>query len=52
MTFIHHVTATSALGAGLDAQLQALRQGRSGLKPCDFETAQLDTWVGEVAGLD
>lgn len=52
MTFIHHVTATSALGAGLDAQLQALRQGRSGLEPCDFETAQLDTWVGEVAGLD
>ena len=52
MTFIHHVTATSALGAGLDAQLQALRHGRSGLKPCDFETAQLDTWVGEVAGLD
>ena len=52
MTFVHQVTATSALGVGLDAQLLALRQGRSGLKPCDFETATLDTWVGEVAGLD
>lgn len=52
MTFVHHITATSALGSGLSAQLQALRAGQSGLKPCDFETATLATWVGEVAGLD
>lgn len=52
MTFVHHMTATSALGTGLDAQLQALRAGRSGLKPCDFETVTLQTWIGEVAGLD
>ena len=52
MSFVHHMTATSALGAGLDAQLQALRAGQTGLKPCDFETVNLDTWIGEVAGLD
>ena len=52
MTFIHHVTATSALGSGVDAQLQGLQSGQSALKPCDFETATLDTWIGEAAGLD
>jgi 3-oxoacyl-[acyl-carrier-protein] synthase-1 len=45
-------TATSCLGRGLDATRQALRSGRSGLAPCAFETVQLDTWVGEVAGVD
>jgi 3-oxoacyl-[acyl-carrier-protein] synthase-1 len=45
-------TATSCLGAGLDAQLQALRNGRSGLSPCSFDTVDLPTWVGEVAGVD
>ncbi|MEG0921857.1 MAG: beta-ketoacyl-[acyl-carrier-protein] synthase family protein [Comamonas sp.] len=52
MTFVHHITATSALGSGLSAQLQALRAGQSGLKRCDFESVTLDTWIGEVAGLD
>ena len=45
-------TATSCLGAGLDAQLQALRNGRSGLSPCSFDTVDLPTWVGEIAGVD
>ncbi|MHB1074942.1 beta-ketoacyl-[acyl-carrier-protein] synthase family protein [Thiobacillus sp.] len=45
-------TATSCLGRGLDATRHALRTGRSGLAPCAFETVQLDTWVGEVAGVD
>jgi 3-oxoacyl-[acyl-carrier-protein] synthase I len=30
------------------AHLDALRNGRSGLTPCAFEGAQLDTWVGQV----
>ncbi len=42
-------TATTSLGCGLDALLAGLRQNRSGLKPCAFETVRLDTWVGEVA---
>ena len=45
-------TATSCLGRGLDATRDALRSGRSGLAPCAFETVKLDTWIGEVAGVD
>mgnify|MGYP002755014040 CR=1 FL=1 len=29
-----------------------MRAGRSGLKPCDFETARLPTWIGEAPGID
>lgn len=32
--------------------MAALRAGRSGLRPCDFETVDLDTWIGEVDGVD
>jgi 3-oxoacyl-[acyl-carrier-protein] synthase-1 len=46
------LTATSCLGAGLKATRAALRAERSGLRPCDFETAQLDTYIGRVAGLE
>jgi 3-oxoacyl-[acyl-carrier-protein] synthase-1 len=45
-------TATTCLGRGLDATREALRMGRSGLVPCAFETVRLDTWIGEVAGVD
>ena len=42
----------NSLGAGRDAIAHAMRDARSGLAPCDFETADLDTYVGQVAGLD
>lgn len=45
-------TAVSALGAGLDAHLRALREGRSGLARQDFETAALGTWLGIAPGVD
>ena len=45
-------TATSCLGVGLDATWQALQTQTSGLKRCDFETVALDTYIGEVAGVD
>ena len=45
-------TATTCLGRGLDATRAALRAGTSGLRPCAFETVQLDTWIGEVAAVD
>ncbi|MEZ5644722.1 MAG: beta-ketoacyl-[acyl-carrier-protein] synthase family protein [Burkholderiaceae bacterium] len=45
-------TATSGLGRGVSAHLDALRTGRSALAPCAFETVQLPTWVGEVPGVD
>jgi len=47
-----HLTATSCLGAGLVATWQALEQARGGLSPCQFETVELPTYVGEVAGID
>ncbi len=46
------MTATSALGRGLDATLRALRERRSGLAPCQFETVTLDMQIGEVAGVE
>jgi len=45
-------TATTCLGVGLDAHRAALRENRSGLQPCAFETVDLPTCVGEVAGVD
>lgn len=45
-------TATSCLGQGVDAHRLALREQRSGLTPCRFETVTLPTWVGEVPGVD
>jgi len=45
-------TATSCLGRGLDEQRQALKEGKSGLKPCDFESVDIETWIGEVEGIE
>lgn len=45
---LSHFTATSAIGAGLEATLASLQAERSGLKPCDFDSADLATWIGEV----
>ena len=49
---ITDVTLVSALGDGRAATLAALREGRSGLRQVDFETAQLGAWLGLVDGLD
>ena len=49
---LSHYTATTCLGTGLAATRDALAGMRSGLKPCDFETVELATWIGEVAGVD
>jgi 3-oxoacyl-[acyl-carrier-protein] synthase-1 len=45
-------TLASALGVGRAATLAALREGRSGLAQKRFETCPLDTWIGEVDGVD
>lgn len=49
---LSHFTVTSCIGRGLDQTLDALRVGRSGLAHCAFETVELDTYIGEIAGLD
>jgi 3-oxoacyl-[acyl-carrier-protein] synthase-1 len=45
-------TVASAIGIGRAATLAALREGRSGLRYQRFETCTLDTWIGEVEGVD
>lgn len=54
MNLLHlsHFTVTSSIGRGLDQTLDALRQRRSGLALCAFDTVDLATFVGEVAGVD
>ena len=47
--YLRHITLASSIGIGLAATLQALRERRSGLAPCAFETAELNTFVGQVA---
>lgn len=49
---IRHFSVINSLGAGAASITSALRERRSGLAACDFETAVLDTWIGAVAGLD
>ncbi|OOG53582.1 beta-ketoacyl-[acyl-carrier-protein] synthase family protein [Rhodanobacter sp. C03] len=45
-------TATSAIGHGLTAQLDALQHSRSGLRPNDFSSTPLDCWIGRVDGVE
>lgn len=49
---ISHISIANSLGIGTQATLKALQDKRSGLKPCDFETVKLDTYIGEVTELD
>ena len=45
-------TLATALGIGRAPTLAALREARSGLAHRGFETADLDTWLGVVDGVD
>ena len=47
-----HFTVTSCIGRGLQQTLEALLQGHQTLKPCDFETVDLPTFIGEVEGVN
>ena len=49
---LSHFTATSSIGQGLAPTFDALRQRRAGLLPSTFETVDLATFIGEVAGVD
>ena len=50
--WLRSYTATSCIGQGLTATLSSLQQQYSGLKPCDFESVSIDTFIGEVSGVD
>ncbi|MFO8005544.1 beta-ketoacyl-ACP synthase [Thioalkalivibrio sp.] len=45
-------TLTSAAGTGIAANAEALRNGVSGLRPCDLESVRLDTHIGRVPGVE
>ena len=45
-------TASSAMGRGLAAQLHALGQSSTGLRPNDFSSAPLECWIGRVDGVE
>ncbi len=50
--WLHSYTATSCIGQGVASTLSSLQQHHSGLKPCDFESVSIDTFIGEVPGVD
>lgn len=47
--FFNRYAIASSAGIGLDSTAQALCQMRSGLAACAFETARLDTFVGQMS---
>jgi 3-oxoacyl-[acyl-carrier-protein] synthase I len=49
---LRNFTATSCIGTGAAATLRSLLERRSGLASCKFETVDIKTHVGEVAGVD
>src|SRR6185312_7691784 len=49
---ISAATLATCLGRGIEATRAALAGGASRLAPCRFETARLDTFVGEIEGVD
>src|SRR5215470_1712144 len=49
---LSHFSLVTSLGAGQQATLAALREGRSGLEPCTFESLPLPAYVGRVRELD
>jgi 3-oxoacyl-[acyl-carrier-protein] synthase-1 len=49
---LRNFTATSCIGRGVAATLKSLLEQRSGLAGCRFETVDIPTYIGEVAGVD
>lgn len=45
-------TLVSALGRGGAAHYQALKNSQGGLRVCDLDGVELDTWIGRVDGLE
>ncbi len=45
-------TATSALGAGIGSIRESISSNRSGLRYCDLENCDLDTWIGRVKDVE
>lgn len=46
------LACANSLGSGLAATRQALEDGRSSLRPNDFEGGTIKTWIGRIDGLE
>jgi 3-oxoacyl-[acyl-carrier-protein] synthase-1 len=46
------LSTVNAIGVGMAATAAGLRENRSGLRPCDFADAVLDTFIGRVDGVE
>ncbi|HYQ59400.1 MAG TPA: beta-ketoacyl-[acyl-carrier-protein] synthase family protein, partial [Desulfatiglandales bacterium] len=49
---LSHYTVVNSLGRGVNHTLTELREGRSGLRKCDFMDVALDTYIGRVAEIE
>ncbi len=49
---LSHYTLTSALGRGIDATYSAIKHGKTGLRACDLESIQLETYLARVEGIE
>src|SRR5687767_7908140 len=49
---ISAMTLASSLGVGLEPTAAAMNEQRSGLRRCDFDGVDLDTWIGPVDETD
>jgi 3-oxoacyl-[acyl-carrier-protein] synthase-1 len=49
---LSHFSAVSCIGRGRTQTLESLRSRASGLTYCNFDTVDLDTYIGAVPGLD
>ena len=49
---LKNYTLCTCLGRGVAANWEKLAAQQGGLKPCDFETVDLPTFIGEVSGVD
>ena len=47
-----HYTLSTALGLGLAAQREGIREQRCGLRACDLQAVDLETWIGRVDGVE
>ncbi len=50
--FLSRYTLVTALGRGLAANRAALEERRSGLRACDIDGADLNTYIGRIEGLE
>jgi 3-oxoacyl-[acyl-carrier-protein] synthase-1 len=49
---LSHFATVNPLGAGCAATLEALAERRAGLRPMDFDGAELATWIGRIGGVE